>query len=199
MELEGYSRPTYNKLVHSAMTRSTVLSVIHKLTVDEFADQRVAVAKFSKSKMQKWVALPWSRPLGKQLLIGSLMLHMVNPYTNFESLALAIPKILHEVQTFKMDHVTLTMPLLGMIFHRQTKTCYEKWCKMKKLGWFGAVRGNSSSHSSIITSYSTLIETIYLVPFLTYLLKLADFNIRHLHFGAGPGVNPVKFHGHLWH
>jgi len=38
MELEGYSRPTYNKLVHSATTRSTVVGVIHKLTVDEFVD-----------------------------------------------------------------------------------------------------------------------------------------------------------------
>ena len=38
MELEGYtySRPTCNKLVHSATTRSTVVGVIHKLTVDEF-------------------------------------------------------------------------------------------------------------------------------------------------------------------
>jgi len=34
MELEGYSRPTYNKLVHSATTRSSVVGVIHKLTVD---------------------------------------------------------------------------------------------------------------------------------------------------------------------
>jgi len=35
MELEGYSRPTYNKLVHlhSATTRWTVVGVIHKLTV----------------------------------------------------------------------------------------------------------------------------------------------------------------------
>jgi len=38
MELEGYSRPTNNKLVHSATTRSTVVCVIHKLTVDEFVD-----------------------------------------------------------------------------------------------------------------------------------------------------------------
>jgi len=38
-ELEGYSRPTYNKLVHSATTRSTVVGVIHKLTVDEFVDR----------------------------------------------------------------------------------------------------------------------------------------------------------------
>ena len=33
-ELEGYSRPTYNKLVHSATTRSTIVGVIHKLIVD---------------------------------------------------------------------------------------------------------------------------------------------------------------------
>jgi len=36
MELEGYSRPTYNKLVHSATTRLAVVDVIHKLTFDEF-------------------------------------------------------------------------------------------------------------------------------------------------------------------
>jgi len=36
MELEGYSRPTY---FHSATTRSTVVSVMHKLIVDEFVDQ----------------------------------------------------------------------------------------------------------------------------------------------------------------
>ena len=38
LELEGYSRPTYNKLAHSATTRSTAVGVIHKLTVDEFVD-----------------------------------------------------------------------------------------------------------------------------------------------------------------
>jgi len=36
MELESYSRPTYSKLAHSATTRSTVVGVIHKLTVDKF-------------------------------------------------------------------------------------------------------------------------------------------------------------------
>ena len=55
IELEGYSRPTYSKLVHSATTRSTVVCVIQKLTVDEFCRQhqyprRLAVAKFSKLK-----------------------------------------------------------------------------------------------------------------------------------------------------
>jgi len=38
MELDGYSRQMYNKLVHSATTRSTVVGVIHKLTVDDFVD-----------------------------------------------------------------------------------------------------------------------------------------------------------------
>jgi len=38
MELKGYSRPTYNKLVHLATTSPTVVDVIHKLTVDEFVD-----------------------------------------------------------------------------------------------------------------------------------------------------------------
>jgi len=38
MELEGYSRPTYNKLAYSATTCSTVVGVIHRLTVDEFVD-----------------------------------------------------------------------------------------------------------------------------------------------------------------
>jgi len=38
MELDGYSRQMYNKLVHSATTRSTVVGVIHKLTVYDFVD-----------------------------------------------------------------------------------------------------------------------------------------------------------------
>jgi len=38
IELEGYSQPAYNKLVHSATTRSTIIDVIHKLTVDEIVD-----------------------------------------------------------------------------------------------------------------------------------------------------------------
>jgi len=53
--LERHSQPTYNKLVYSAATRSTVVGVIDKLTVCEFVDHtntlRPAVAKFSKSKM----------------------------------------------------------------------------------------------------------------------------------------------------
>ena len=53
MELEGYSRPTYNKIVHSATTRATVVGVIHKLTVESTITpihRRLAVAKFLTSK-----------------------------------------------------------------------------------------------------------------------------------------------------
>jgi len=58
MELEGYSLPTYNKLVHSATTRSTVVGVIHKLTVESTSllitliHRRLAVAKFFTSKKE---------------------------------------------------------------------------------------------------------------------------------------------------
>ena len=51
-QLEGYSRPTYNKIVHSATTRATVVGVIHKLTVESTSllitsiHRRLAVAKF---------------------------------------------------------------------------------------------------------------------------------------------------------
>jgi len=55
MELQGYSQPTYNKLVHSAMTRSIVVGVSHKLTVDEIVDHTgdFLWRNFSKSKMYK--------------------------------------------------------------------------------------------------------------------------------------------------
>jgi len=32
MELEGYNRPTYNKLLHLATTRATIIGVIHEIT-----------------------------------------------------------------------------------------------------------------------------------------------------------------------
>jgi len=51
---------------------------------------------------------------------------------------------------------------------------YEWRCKMQKMGWFGAVRGHSGSAAMSLfdrvptTSYSTLIETMHLVPFSRY-------------------------------
>ena len=56
MELEGYSQPTYNKLVDSVTMRSTVVGVIHKLTVDEHCwphqyTDNLLWQKFWKSKI----------------------------------------------------------------------------------------------------------------------------------------------------
>jgi len=55
MELEGYRRPTYNKLVHSAMMHSTITDVIQKLTVNECVDHintsMTCCGEFSDSKM----------------------------------------------------------------------------------------------------------------------------------------------------
>jgi len=59
MKLEGYSGAMYNKHVHSTMTRSSrfhrPIEVINKPTTDELwispVYRRLAVAKFSKSKM----------------------------------------------------------------------------------------------------------------------------------------------------
>ena len=90
MELEGYSRPTYNKLMYSAMTRSTVVGVIHTLTVDELITRftpihrRLAVAKFSKSKMQKLPTWPWPRPFAGWLVVSRLGLASINLQTKFE-------------------------------------------------------------------------------------------------------------------
>jgi len=61
MKLEGYSGPMCNKHVHSTMTRSSrfhcPIGVINKPTTDELwispVYRRLAVAKFSKSKMEK--------------------------------------------------------------------------------------------------------------------------------------------------
>jgi len=41
MELEGYSWPMCNELVHSVMMCSTVIGVIHKLAVDKSVDAQI--------------------------------------------------------------------------------------------------------------------------------------------------------------
>ena len=53
-------------------------------------------------------------------------------------------------------------------FTRYELRSYEWQCKMQKMGWFGVVRGHSSSSAmspfdrAHTTSYSTLIETMCL-------------------------------------
>ena len=86
-ELEGYSRPTHSKLVHSAMTRSTVEGEIH---VDEFVDR-------SNTQKTYWCDT-FTRDHGQSVIIR-LILHVSNPYIKqtLKPLASAIPEILHGV------------------------------------------------------------------------------------------------------
>ena len=82
MELDGYSRPTYNKLVHSATTRLTVVGAIHNLTVDEFVDYTddLLWRNFLSPKGRNY-----SRdPDHAHSVITRLILHMAIPYTKFE-------------------------------------------------------------------------------------------------------------------
>jgi len=49
-----------------------------------------------------------------------------------------------------------------------------------------------------MTSYSTLIETMHLILYhfpdiVSYLSKVADFNLPHLHLAPPLRVTPVKF------
>ena len=101
IELEGYSRPTYNKIVHSATTRATVVGVIHKLTVESTSllitpiHRRLAVAKFLTSK--KITHVTWPCLFRGQSVTTRLMLHMANPCTKFEVCSLVVPGIFHGV------------------------------------------------------------------------------------------------------
>jgi len=63
---------------------------------------------------------------------------------------------------------------------------------MQKMGWFGVVRGHSRSWAmppfdrAHTTSYSTLIETVLIVPFSRYSRLFVE-------------SRPVEFRGDLWH
>ena len=92
MKLEGYSGPMCNKHVHSTTTRSSrfhyPIGVINKHTTDELWISPVyrwlAVAKFSKSTMQKLLTWPWPRLLREYSLITRLRLRMADPCTKLE-------------------------------------------------------------------------------------------------------------------
>jgi len=76
-----------NKHLHSTMTWSSrfhcPIGVINKLTTDELWIS-LAVAKFSKSTMEKLLTWPWPCPLREHSLITRLRLHMADPCTKFE-------------------------------------------------------------------------------------------------------------------
>jgi len=93
MKLKRYSKAMCNKHVHSTMTRSNrfrcPVGVINKLTTVELwispVYRRLAVAKFSKSAIQKLLTWPWPRPLREHSLITSLLrLRMADSRTKFE-------------------------------------------------------------------------------------------------------------------
>jgi len=81
-----------NKHVHSTVTRSSrfhcLIGVINKPTTVELCIspvyRRLAVAKFSKSTMQKLLTWPWPSPLREHSLITRLRLRMADPCTKFE-------------------------------------------------------------------------------------------------------------------
>ena len=88
MESEGYSRPTYNKLLHSATTRSTVVGVIHKLTVDDFCwphryTDDLLWQKFLSPKCRNY-SRDLTTPLSGMIFIGRVWLAMINLHTKFE-------------------------------------------------------------------------------------------------------------------
>ena len=97
MEIEGYSRPTYNKLVHLAITRSTVIGVIHKLTVDEFVDctntpMTCCGEIFLSPKCRNYTRNPDDAHSGEVSHHRARTSHgMANPYTQFEVSSLSRP------------------------------------------------------------------------------------------------------------
>jgi len=92
MKLEDYRWPMCNKHVHSTMTRSSCfrcpVGVINKPTTGELWISPVyrwrAMAKYSKSTMEKLLTWPWSCPLRERSLITRLRLRMADPCTKFE-------------------------------------------------------------------------------------------------------------------
>jgi len=83
MELEGYSRPMYNKLVHSA-----IVGVIHKLTVDEVVDHSktpmTCCCEIFYVQNLEITHMTLTTPTRGQSVMTRLMLHVANPYTKFE-------------------------------------------------------------------------------------------------------------------
>jgi len=65
-----------------------ISGVINKPTTDDLwispVYRQLAVAKFSKSTMQKLFTWPWPRPLREHSLSTRLRLHMADPCTKFE-------------------------------------------------------------------------------------------------------------------
>ena len=98
MELQGYSRPTYNKLVHSATMRSADICVIHKPTADELVNNTC------RSTVHRLVAVGWRNFLSPQCRNYSRdpdLAHLGDSQStskqSLKSITSAVPDILHVV------------------------------------------------------------------------------------------------------
>ena len=78
---------------------------------------------------------------------------------------------------------------------------------MQKMGWFGALRGQSRSFGNVTirqSAYDFLFDfnrnhASLLYRFRAgYLRKVADFDLPHLHLAPPYGVTQVEFRGDLW-
>ena len=92
MLLEDYCQPTYNKLLHSAMTRSTVVGVIHKLTVGEFVDHTNTLMPCCGKNFLSPKYRNYSRDSDHANLGDSQSSKWPTRIRNLKSLALAVPE-----------------------------------------------------------------------------------------------------------
>jgi len=179
MKLEGYRGTMCNKHVHSTMTRSSrfhcPIGVINKPTTVQLwispVYRRLAVAKFSKSTMQKLLTWPWPRPLREHYLIKRLRLRMADPCTKSEACRVSrcgditwgvkfLQRVTWPWQRPFQGRFFIGMVGLAMInqctkFEVSRFTRYEAMnggAKCKKsggLGWLGDTQGHGQCHHSI--------------------------------------------------
>ena len=151
MELEGYIRPTYNKLVLDRGRCNPQADHRRVCWLHQYTDDLL---------WQNFLSLPRG-----QLVITRLILH-ITIYKNKRNISRSTD-ISWGVK-FYNESVTFTTPLTWMIFHSRLglHSCaqptdqiwslwvhslrsYEWRCKVQKIGWFGVTQGHWQCHHSI--------------------------------------------------
>jgi len=108
-------------------------------------------------------------------------------------------------------------------FEVSTITCYKDMkgnAECRNLWWFGVVRGHSRSSAmspfdkahtrydflinfNINTTHTTVLNYVSIFycsrVMVSYLLKVANFNLAHLQLVPPLGVTPFEFYHDLWH
>jgi len=154
---------------------------------------------------------PWPRQLGGSCYPNTTHFIWPTRVQNLTAVASVVPELQLEVLNFKIGHVTwprryqgwLVIRKLGLVMiNLPTKIVHPLWrckrqCKMKKLGWFRVVKGHPRSSAiwpferAHMTSYFSLIVTMHLsctiLVIASYLLKVANFNLSHLHLAFPVG------------